>query len=157
SLYGVLDHGLAALWRLQSDDRRHARWRLLRIAVAPAAVIAQRHSGLALCDTHLLELLGRGVAVVRLAVSQQLARYLGMSSGAPELVGDVAVPLQAEPGQTIENCRDGGLSRACAIGIFDAQQVLAAVMARVEPVEERSARAANMKEAGRGRGEAGDD
>ena len=45
----------------------------------------------------------------------------------------------------------------CAVGVLDAQQEPAAVMAGIEPVEQRGAGAADMQIArGRG-GEAGDD
>ena len=157
ALHGVLDHGLAVLRRLQPDHRRHARRRVLRIAIAPAAVIAHRHAGAALGVAHLLELLGRGVAVVGLALGQHLLGHLGVARRALELVDDVAVPIEAEPRQAVEDRLDGRGRRARAIGVLDAQQVLAAVMAGVQPVEERRARAADMQKAGGRGGEAGDD
>ena len=40
----------------------------------------------------------------------------------------------------------------CAVGVLDPQQIAAAVMARVQPVEQRGARAADMQEAGWRRG-----
>jgi hypothetical protein len=58
ALHGVLDHGLAALRRLEADHRIDAGWRVLRIAVAPAAVIAHRHAGFFLRRAHLLEFRG---------------------------------------------------------------------------------------------------
>ena len=50
-----------------------------------------------------------------------------------------------------------GCGRARAVGVLDAQQELAAVVAGEQPVEQRGARAADMQEAGRRGGEAGDD
>ena len=49
------------------------------------------------------------------------------------------------------------VGRARLVGILDAQQELAAVVAREQPVEQRRARAADVQESGRGGGEAGDD
>src|SRR3546814_17677285 len=46
---------------------------------------------------------------------------------------------------------------AGAVGILDAQQELAAVVAREQPVEQRGARAADMEETRRRRREARDD
>ncbi len=97
ALHGILDHRLAALRRLEPDHRCHAGRRFLWIAIAPAPVIAHRHSGFALGGAHLVELLGGGVTVIGLALGQHLARDFGVPGGARELVGDLAVPRQAEP------------------------------------------------------------
>ena len=95
--------------------------------------------------------------MIGLAGGQHLAGHLGVTRRARELIGDVAVPLQAEPRQAVEDRGDRGLGGAGAVGVLDAQQELAAVVAREQPVEERGARAADMQEAGRRGGEAGDD
>jgi len=80
-----------------------------------------------------------------------------MPFGSRELVDDVAVPIEAEPRQAVDDRLDGRRRGARAVGVLDAQQVLAAVMAGVQPVEERRARAADMKITGGRGGEAGDD
>ena len=80
-----------------------------------------------------------------------------MAVGAGELEHGVAVPVEPEPAHAVEDRVDRRLGRAGAIGILDAQQELAAVMAREQPVEQRGARAADMEEAGRRGREAGDD
>jgi hypothetical protein len=77
--------------------------------------------------------------------------------GARELVDDVAVPGDAEPAQPVEDGLDRGVGRALAVGVLDAQQHLAPEAAGIEPVEEGRAAPADMQEAGRRRGEAGDD
>ena len=64
------------------------------------------------------------------------------------------MPSQVEP---VEDRVDRRLGRALAVGVLDPQQHLAAASARVEPVEQRGAGAADMEEAGRRGGEAGDD
>jgi competence protein ComEC len=78
-----------------------------------------------------------------------------MAAGALELEDGVAVPIEAEPAHPVEDRVDRRLGRARAIGILDAQQELAAVMAREQPVEQRRARAADMQIAGRRRRETG--
>ena len=45
ALHGILDHGLAALRCLEANDWRHAGRCVLRVAIAPAAVVAHRHAG----------------------------------------------------------------------------------------------------------------
>ena len=84
-------------------------------------------------------------------------RHLGVTRRTCELEGDLAVPLQAEPGQAIQDGLDGGRGGARAVGVLDTQQVFAAVMAGKQPVEERSARAADMQKAGRRGRKTGDD
>src|SRR5271154_2688708 len=80
-----------------------------------------------------------------------------MALGALELADRVAVPVEAEPFEPVENRIDRRLRRPFAVGVLDAQQELAAEALGVEPVEQRRACAADMQEAGwRGR-EAGDD
>ena len=157
ALHGILDDRLAGLRRLEADDRGNARGRILRVAIAPAAVIAHRLAGSLLGCAHLVEFLGRAVAVVGVAAGQHLVGHLGVPGGAGELVGDVAIPLQAEPRQAVEDRGDGGLGRARAIGVLDAQQELAAGVLGIEPVEQGGARAADVQEAGRRGGEAGND
>jgi hypothetical protein len=80
-----------------------------------------------------------------------------VAGGTAELVDDIAVPIEFEPFQSVEDCGDGRLSRALAIGILDPQQHLAAALFGVEPVEQRGSGSPDMEKAcGRG-GKAGDD
>src|SRR6185295_7726498 len=72
-------------------------------------------------------------------------------------VDRLAVPIEAEPGETVEDRGDRRLGRARAVGVLDAQQELGPAPARVKPVEQRGARPADMQEAGGRGGEAGDD
>ena len=80
-----------------------------------------------------------------------------MSSGELRLVIFVPVPIEAEPAHAVEDRLDRRLGGAGAVGVLDAEQELATVMAGEEPVEQGGARAADMEEAGRRRREAGDD
>ena len=157
ALHRVLDDRLPGLRRLEAHDRLHVGGGLLRVAVAPAAVVAHRLAGGLLRSPHLIEFLRRGIAVIGMALGQHLVRDLGMAGGARELIGDLAVPRQAEPGEPIQDRRDRRLGRARAVGVLDAQQVLAAVMLGEEPVEQGRSGAADMQVAGGRGGEAGND
>ena len=153
----ILDDGLALGRRLEADDRLDAGRRLFRIAVAPAAVVELRASFAPRGFAHFCELLGTRVTVIGFAGGKQRFRDLAVARGAGELRDRLAVPVEAEPGQPVEDRRDRGLGRALAVGILDAQQHLAAASARIEPIEQRRACAADVQEAGRGGREAGDD
>ena len=67
------------------------------------------------------------------------------------------VPVDAEPGEVLEDAGHGGVGGAQHVGVLDAEQEAPAEPARERPVEERRARAAHVQVAG-GRGrEARDD
>src|ERR1044071_9920794 len=78
-----------------------------------------------------------------------------MTRRARELEHRLAVPIELEKGEAVENRLDGFGRGARAVGVLDAQPEGAADMASVEPVEQRGARIADMEEAGGRRGEAG--
>jgi len=82
---------------------------------------------------------------------QQRLGHLAVALGARELINGLTVPIQAEPGEPIEDRLDGGLRGALAVGVLDPQQHFPAASAGIEPVEQRGARPADMQEA-RGRG-----
>ena len=141
---------------------------VLRVAVAPGALDDLRASRGALLLpgelalgrdrlVHLVELGRRQIAVVGVAGGQQLLGDLAVARRARELVDGLAVPVELEPFEPVEDGSDGRFRGALAVGVLDAQQELAAGVARVEPVEQRRARPADMQVAG-GRGsKAGDD
>ena len=79
-----------------------------------------------------------------------------MTVGARELRDGVAVPIETEPFQAIEDRGDGRLVVALAIRILDAQKELAVAAPGVEPIEQRRAAAADMQVSG-GRGSKSDD
>ena len=74
-----------------------------------------------------------------------------MPVGAGKLRDGVAVPVEFQPFQTVEDGGDGGVVVAFAVGVLDAQQEFSAPPLGVQPVEQRGARAADMQIAG-GRG-----
>src|SRR5205823_12343336 len=109
-----------------------------------------------------LEFFRRAVTVIGPALREHLARNLGMARGAGELMDDVTIPVEPEPGEPIDDRghRVGG--RAHPVRILDAQPECAAlaitlVVARIEPVEQCGAGAADMEKPGRGGGETDDD
>ena len=157
ALHLVLDHGLAGQRRLEADGRLHAGGRLGGIAVAPHAVIEAGAALGARLLAHLVELFRRGVAVIGLALGQELLGDLAVARGAAELVDDVAVPIELQPFQPVQDGVDRLLGGALAVGVLDPEQHLAAAAAGIEPVEQRGAGASDMEEAGRRGGEAGDD
>ena len=69
----------------------------------------------------------------------------------------LAVAADAEPVEPVEDRVDRFLGRAGLVGVLDAQQIFAAMMAGEQPVEQRGAGAADVEIAGRRGGEAGDD
>ena len=80
-----------------------------------------------------------------------------MAVGALKLADRLAVPIETEPFEPVENRVHRALRRPFPVGVFDAQQERAAEALGVEPVEQRRARASDMQEAGRRGREAGDD
>jgi hypothetical protein len=54
------------------------------------------------------------------------------------------IDLQTKPSEALDDRFDGPWHSACCVGIFDAQQELAASVARQEPAKERRAIAADV-------------
>ena len=71
-----------------------------------------------------------------------------------ELEGDRAVPVDPEPPERLLDLLGGLGDLAARVGVLDPQAALAALLARVEPVEEERPDTADMQEAGRARGHA---
>ncbi|MEY9709268.1 hypothetical protein ABIF03_001410 [Bradyrhizobium elkanii] len=72
-----------------------------------------------------------------------------MAGGAAELVDDLAVPIELEPLQAVQDGVDRLLGRAFTVGVLDPEQHLAAELPGIEPVEQRGAGTSDMEEAGR--------
>ena len=58
------------------------------------------------------------------------------------------VPLQAQPAQSLEDGLDAGLGVALDIGVVQPQHHGSVVVAGIEPIEDKRARAADMQKAG---------
>ena len=80
-----------------------------------------------------------------------------MALGARELIGDIAIVVETEPVQPIQNRGDGLFGGSCAVGVLDPQQVLAAHAAGKKPIEQSRSRASYVEVAGRRGGKARDD
>ena len=151
SLHQVVDHRLAVPRRLDADHRRHVRRRLGRVAVAPAAVVTHGSALGAGLGTHLGQLGRRTIAIIRPVLRQERPRNLGVARRIVRLEYRLLIPIEAQPAKPIEDRLDGLRGRALAVGILDAQQEAATMVAGEQPVEERRAGTADMQGAG-GRG-----
>ena len=103
------------------------------------------------------ELLLRHVAAIGSSALKQPVRDLGVPRPELRLVIFVPVPIEPEPAHSVEDRVDRFLRGARPVGVLDPQQELAAVVAGKEPVEQGSARTADMEVAGRRGRKAGDD
>ena len=91
------------------------------------------------------------------AIDAMLLGNLGVALGPGGLADSLAIPIETQPAQSVQN-RLGRLGRGTGvIRILDPQQELSAVVARKQPVEQRRARAANVQIPGGRGGETGDD
>src|SRR5207248_8700034 len=96
----------------------------------------------------------RALVEVGLSLGEQPVRDLPMTREPGALEHELVVPVEAEPGQTVEDDAGVLFGGALLIRVLDPQQELPAGMARVQPVEERGARTADVQVACRGGGEA---
>ena len=132
----VLEHDIA-VGRLETHRERLVGRTVGRVTVAPgrAQGAASRKSLVA----QGLDLVGRAPAFEGMPFVEQGIGDLGMALGARKLRNHIAVPVETEPAKPVENCVDCRLGRAGAIGILDAQEELAAMVAGKQPVEQRGA------------------
>ena len=99
-----------------------------------------------------LELLRRAETIVGVAAVEQPLGVLGIEGEALRLAVGPAVaagvhalvPRQAEPPQVVLDRRFRGRRRSLAVGVLDAQDERAAVVAGQQPVEQRGARVADV-------------
>ena len=71
-----------------------------------------------------------------------------MAIGAGKLRNRVAIPIQFQPAEPVENGANRLLVVAFAVGIFNAQQKFALTAFGVQPIEQRCPGPADMKVAG---------
>src|SRR4029453_11285303 len=103
------------------DDRFDAGRSFLRVALAPAAIVELGAALATRCLAHFAELLRARIAVVGLASGQQPLGHLAVAGGPRKLEQRVAIPVETEPGQPIENGRNRRFGGTLTIGILDAQ------------------------------------
>ena len=101
-----------------------------------------------------VEFLGGEEVLVRASSRQQALGVGAVAIGVRTLKERPFVPGDPEPGEAVENDLRVRVGAALLVGVLDAQDEHAAEAARVEPVEERGARAADVQVAGGGGGEA---
>ncbi len=149
ALNAILHHRFALARSLQA----HGVWcilgPILRAAVAPRAVIAGRAALLHGALAHRGQFFRRRVAAVGFALFQKLKSHLPVPPRHRELVENLALPIEFEPFQPVDNGRNRRISGSRAVRILDPEQKLAAGVMRVQPIEQRGAGSANVQKAGR--------
>ena len=135
--------------------RRVARRR--RGEIPAAAVVARLFLARELRLAPGGEIFGRAVAAVGVAGIQQVIEHLPVSVEALGLVERPLVVVQTQPGHAFQDGVDRFLGGALAVGVLDAQDEGAAVVARVQPGEQRRAGATDVQIAGGTWGEAAAD
>ncbi len=155
SVHDVLNDHLPLVGAAKAHHRIHARPRVR--ARPAAAVVARLLLARELRRAPLLELLLAAVAVVGVAVGQELRDDLAVPVHPPGLVEHALVVVEPEPLHALED-RLHGLGRgALEVGVLYAQDEHAAAAARVQPAEQRRAHAADVQHASGARGESGAD
>ena len=96
----------------------------------------------------------RPLVLVGLALLDEATRDLGAVLQPVELEGDVAVPVEPEPAQRVLDLLCRLLHLAVRVRVLDAESELPALVAREQPVEERSPDVPDVEEAGRARSHA---
>ena len=91
----------------------------------------------------------RAFVLVGLALRDELVGELSRPRHRVELERDRAVPVDPEPLQRALDLVDRLGHLAARVGVLDAEQALAALAAREQPVEEERAHPADVQEAGR--------
>jgi hypothetical protein len=98
-----------------------------------------------------VELRRRAEASVRRADFEQSPRVCLMPPYVCALINDVAIPMESEPFESLENRAGAVVGAARLVSVLDAQQELATELARIQPVVERSACSAHVQKPGRRR------
>jgi hypothetical protein len=146
AVHDVVHHDLPLVRVAEADHRIHARHGLA--AVPAAAVVARLFLAGHLAGAQLVQLLPGAIAVVGLALAQELVDDLLVTVHALRLVEGSLVVVEAQPLHAVED-RLHRLGRgSLAVGVLDAQDELPAVSARVQPAEQRGAHAADVQHAG---------
>ena len=92
-----------------------------------------------------------------MAAREQLIGHFDMAGFAGRLIDRRLIGVEAEPRQSFEDHLGGFGGAALAVGVFDPQQIFAAVVAGEQIIEQRGAGAANVQQAGGAGSEAGAD
>ena len=150
----VLDHDLALERDRESDRTCDARGRPGADARSTVAIVGGARPGGDRGLAPRIEILGRTGAVVGRAALEQSVDRAQVVPGALGLEERALVPVEPEPAHGAEDLLGPLHLRALAVGVLDAQDKGPAVVAGVQPVEERRANAAHVKGSGGARSKA---
>ena len=143
----IVDDRLAIARRFQANDER-----LVGLFVADVPPRAFDAEGPPL-GLRLLALRGqfllRHVAAIGVPALEHLVGDLGMARPELRLIIFVAVPIEPEPAQAVEDHVDRLVGRPRLVGILDPEQRFAAVVPREQPGEQARPRIADVQQAGR--------
>ena len=135
AFHEVVENYFAIETILEADHRCHARRRgfALRVLGPPATVVARLLAASALSFAHRIEVFLARVAMIGLALANQLLRDLGIALETVHLIDGPLVVVEPQPLHRVEDGLRGFLRGALAIRVFDAQDELAAELAGVRP------------------------
>src|SRR6266481_738238 len=114
----------------------------------PASVIAWLFTVCALRFTHRIQLVWRGVAIIRVALVQHFLKHRLVAVHTLHLIERAFVIIQTQPRHAIQNALHRFRCRALYIAIFDTQNESAVVPARIRPGKKCGACATNVQIAG---------
>ena len=146
AVYLVLDHDDALVGIPETNDGLDARHRLGPLAAA--SVVARLLPSLTLGRPHGVQLFLAAIAVVGLALGDQLFGDLGVAIEVLRLVERPDVGTQLEPLHPVQDDLDRLLRGSFPVGVLDPQHEGAAMLLRVQPREQRRAHAADVEESG---------
>ena len=145
ALHHVVEHDAALVGHAQAH---HAAGTCGKASVAALAVVAGLFPSGAGHFTHGFHFFGRAVAPVGMTGFQKPVDIGVVDVEALALIGQVAVPVQAQPLHGGENGIGVFLFRARGVGIFDTQAELAAEVAGEQPAENGGTATADVQMAG---------
>jgi len=119
----------------------------------PASVVTRLGTTRLLLSAHRIELFATAIAVISGAVAKHLRDDLAIAIHALGLVERTFVMLQAEPGHAVKDRPDRLRRGTLQIGVFDAQDEVAIMVASVRPGVQRGSRTADVQKASRARRE----
>ena len=154
---GVVPGHRALVGVAEADHGLHAFGNRAALAVfrTPAAVVAGLEALGALRFAQFVEFFRGRVAVVGAAVGEHLVDHFLIAGKTVHLIDGAFVVIEVEPLHAVKNHLHGFLGRAHLIGIFDAQQELAAEVTGDSPAVDGRARGTEVHHAGGARRDAG--
>ena len=143
----VLEHH-AAGFRIPETQHAVGIVAVRQVLVARAAVVARFLAAVLQRGPHRVEFVLRFVGPVGLAGIVQRLRHLAVAFHPPGLVERAFVRVEAQPVHAVQDRPHRRIGGTLAIGVLDAQDELAAAMARFQPAVQRGARSADVQESG---------